>query len=93
MVVLEVEHLTTIASHFVIATARNPRLAAAVVEDLVRAIRRELRLHPRVEGAPGEPWVLLDCGDVVVHVFSPEARTFYQLERLWGDAAIIAAGA
>lgn len=89
IVVLEVAQLTTIATHFVLATAANPRLGSALVTELVRQIRRELGLHPRVEGQPGDPWVILDCLDVVVHVLAPEARQFYQLERLWADAPTI----
>ncbi len=89
VVILDVSPLTTVATHFVIATARNPRLGASLVAELTRTIRRRLALHPRVEGAPGDAWVALDCADVVVHIFSPEARAFYQLERLWADAAVV----
>lgn len=93
VVVLEVAELTAIATHFILATARNPRLGASLVTDLVRQIRRDLGLHPRVEGRPGDPWVVLDCMDIVIHVLAPEARQFYQLERLWADAPTIATGA
>jgi ribosome-associated protein len=88
IVILDVEALTPLATYFVLVSARNPRLGATIVDDLARSLRRHLGIHPRLEGRPGESWVILDCVDVVIHVLSPEARAFYQLERLWSDALV-----
>ena len=83
---LDLRNLTTIADYFVICTADNERQLRAVLksldEDLVGAGAR----NPRVEGSPETGWVLLDFGDVIVHLFAPEQREFYRLERLWKQA-------
>jgi ribosome-associated protein len=85
-VVLDVRGLSGVADYFVILSADSDRQAAAVadaVDDRVTALGAE---RIGVEGRGGGGWVLLDFGDVVVHVFSPETRSFYDLEGLWADA-------
>ena len=75
--------LTTMADYFVISTARSDRQARAIAD----AIAEKLGPANSVEGMATASWILLDYGDVVFHVFQDEARKFYALERLWGDAA------
>jgi ribosome-associated protein len=86
VIVLRVEPLTFVADYFVIATGLNERQIGAIVAH-VRA-RTEQVGHKAigVEGEPESGWVLVDLGDVVVHVFNPEARRLYDLELLWGEA-------
>jgi ribosome-associated protein len=83
---LDLRGLTTIADYFVICTAANERQLRAVLraldEDLVNAGAQ----NPRIEGSPETGWILLDFNDVIVHLFSPEQREFYRLERLWKQA-------
>jgi ribosome-associated protein len=87
--VLDVTGVFPAADYFVICNGRNiPQITAiarAVQEELDQAGRRSLRR----QGAPESGWVLLDGGDVVIHIFNDEARRFYDLERLWGDAKIV----
>lgn len=75
--------LTTMADYFVLSTARSDRQARAIAD----AIAEKLGPANSVEGMANANWILLDYGDVVFHVFQEEARKFYALERLWGDAA------
>ena len=75
--------LTTMADYFVLSTARSDRQARAIAD----AIAEKLGPANSVEGMVTANWILLDYGDVVFHVFQDEARKFYALERLWGDAA------
>ena len=85
-VVLDVRGLSGVADYFVLLSAESDRQAAAVadaVDDRLTAMGAQ-RLG--AEGRSGGGWVLLDFGDVVVHVMSPEARGFYDLEGLWADA-------
>ena len=87
IVVLHVGPLTFLADYFVIATGRNERQIGAITG---RVQSRAKDLGARilgVEGEPGSGWVLIDLGDVVVHLFSGEARRLYDLELLWGEAA------
>lgn len=86
VVVLEVGDILVVADEFVIASAPNDRLVKAIVEEIERVVAETGYAKPlRVEGLDDLHWVLMDYGDVVVHVFLEETRDYYQLERLWGD--------
>src|SRR3546814_20527546 len=72
----------------VIASGRSTRHVSAIAEKLAQRIKQEAGRPVRVEGLPNADWVLIDAGDVIVHLFRPEVRSFYNLERMWsfGDA-------
>ena len=74
---------SSMADHMVIASGRSSRQVAAISEKLLDRIKERFRLTARVEGKETGDWVLIDAGDVVVHVFRPEVREFYQLEKMW----------
>lgn len=84
---------STIADHMVIASGRSTRQVASMAQKLQEKIKAECGRIPRVEGLPTADWVLIDAGDVIVHLFRPEVRSFYNLERMWafGDAPPAAA--
>ena len=76
----------TFTDFFVIATGRNPRQTAAVWDEVHGRMKKEQGLLPRsVDGTQEGSWILADYLDVVLHVFTPEARAYYKLEELWGD--------
>ncbi len=86
---------STIADHMVIASGRSTRQVASMAQKLTERIKRELGRNVRIEGLPIADWVLIDAEDVIVHLFRPEVRSFYNLERMWGfeeSAAAPAAG-
>lgn len=83
---LDVAEVLGICDWFVLASARNERQVKAVVDAVEDLVRRRTGRSPRsVEGLEGRRWVLMDYGDVVVHVFHAEERGYYRLERLYGD--------
>ena len=82
VLVFNLTDLTTMADYFVLSTASSDRQARAIAE----AIAEKLGPARSVEGLRTANWILMDYGDVVFHVFQEEARRFYALERLWGDA-------
>jgi ribosome-associated protein len=86
LVVLNLQGLTTISDYFVLATAGSNRQAQALADALEMALKAEGRRPLSIEGYESAVWILIDYGDVVFHVFHDEARRFYGLERLWGDA-------
>jgi len=86
VVVLNLQGLTAMSDYFVIATATSDRQAQALADAVEEAMKAEGRRPTSVEGYPHASWILLDYGDVVYHVFHDQARRFYGLERLWGDA-------
>mgnify|MGYP006205486693 FL=1 len=74
---------SSIADHMVIASGRSTRQVASMAQKLAEKIKQAGFGHARIEGLPAADWVLIDAGDVVVHLFRPEVRTFYNLERMW----------
>ena len=86
-VILDVGQVLAITDLFVVTSASNPRLVRTIVEDVERRIKEAGGPGPRtIEGLDDARWVLMDYGDFVVHVFLSDARSYYDLERLWGDA-------
>lgn len=91
IVILDVSGPLVIADRFVIATARNSRHARALASSVDVAMKQSGRLRRNAAGFEGDsPWILLDYDEVVVHVFEPQAREFYDLEDLWGDVPRVA---
>ena len=91
IVILDVGEIMGIVESFVIASAPNSRLVRAIVDEVERELYERTGDKPRaVEGLRDASWVLLDYGDLVVHVFLDETRDYYALERLWTDAPRIA---
>ena len=85
---IPLEGKSSIADHMVIASGRSTRQVASMASKLAEKIKAELGRTTRIEGLPTADWVLIDAGDVIVHLFRPEVRSFYNLERMWafGDA-------
>jgi ribosome-associated protein len=86
-VVLDVGEILAITDAFVITSGTNPRQVRTIVDEIERTLRARESLSPRsIEGRDDASWVLLDYGDVIVHVFLAATRAYYELERLWADA-------
>ena len=88
LVVLDLREVASFTDYFVIASGTNVRQVQAIADEVQEQLRKQLRVRPaRVEGYNSAEWVLLDYGDFILHVFEEKARRFYDLERLWRDAA------
>ena len=74
---------SSIADYMVIASGRSSRQVASMAQKLAERVKAEFGRPSRIEGLPTADWVLIDTGDVIVHLFRPEVRTFYNLERMW----------
>lgn len=83
VVTIPLEGKSSIADHMVIASGRSTRQVAAMAQKLAEKIKEAGHGPARVEGLPAADWVLIDAGDVVIHLFRPEVRSFYNLERMW----------
>ena len=94
VVSIPLEGKSSIADFMVIASGRSTRQVAAIATHLAERLKAGGHGSPRIEGLPAADWVLIDAGDVVVHLFRPEVRSFYNLERMWGfgDEPAAAAG-
>ena len=85
--VLKTEELTTLADYFVLCTATSTTQVKAMSDACEEAMEKQGETVHHIEGHRGGTWILLDFSSVVVHIFNEEAREFYDLERLWSDAA------
>ena len=87
ILVLDLTGLSDVCDYFVICTGGNARLADAIVDEVREKVTANCGIRPiSTEGRDGLNWILIDYGSVVVHVFQPEVRSYYRLERLWADA-------
>jgi ribosome-associated protein len=83
VVSIDLQGKTTLADVMIIATGRSNVHVGALADRVIRTIK-ESQSTPRAEGLQGGDWVLIDGGDVIVHIFRPEVRQFYNLEKMWG---------
>lgn len=83
IVQIDLRGKSEMGDHMVIASGRSTRQVAAISEKLVDVIKTRFGVISKVEGKSAGDWVLIDTGDVIVHVFRPEVREFYQLEKMW----------
>ena len=88
---------SAIADHMVVASGRSSRQVASMADKLAARMKADLGISARMEGLAAADWVLIDAGDVIVHLFRPEVRQFYALEKMWAfdesGAPVRAAGA
>ena len=88
--ILDMREVCDYTDYFVIATGANPRQTSAIHEDVLARLKTDERLVPRSTGGmPEATWIVDDYLDVVLHVFTPEARDYYRLEELWGDVPAV----
>lgn len=83
IVTIPLEGKSSVADYMVIASGRSTRQVASMAQKLAERIKHGGYGSSRIEGLPAADWVLIDAGDIVVHLFRPEVRTFYNLERMW----------
>jgi len=87
IVEIDLRGKSAIGDYMVICSGRSTRQVAALAEKLVDRLKKDFGRLSRVEGKDAGDWVLIDTGDVIVHIFRPEVREFYQLEKMWVPAA------
>ncbi|MFZ9949658.1 MAG: ribosome silencing factor [Gemmobacter sp.] len=89
VVTIDLRGRSAFADYMVIASGRSSRQVAAISEKLTERLKQDLGVICKVEGRETADWVLIDAGDVVVHVFRPEVRAFYQIEKMWQNPAAL----
>jgi len=87
IVTINLRGKSEMADHMVVCSGRSTRQVAAISEKLTDKLKQELGISSKLEGKDQGDWVLIDAGDVIVHVFRPEVRAFYQLEKMWLEPA------
>lgn len=89
ILLLDIQGLASFTDYFVFCSGTSDRMLQALADAAVESVRKQFRLTARVEGEPEGGWVLVDFGDVILHLFSPDRRNYYRLEELWGQGKIL----
>lgn len=89
IVLLDIHEIASFTDYFIICNGTSDRMLDSLAEGVMRKVREVHQIHGRVEGAPSGGWVIVDVGDVVVHLFSPDQREYYQLEQLWSKGKVL----
>ncbi|HEY72180.1 MAG: ribosome silencing factor [Chloroflexi bacterium] len=90
ILILDIRDISILADYFVIGSTTSKRQAKAIVEGVKQEIKQAFDVRPsHIEGEPASGWVLMDYGDVVVHLFAEEVRAYYDLEGLWQDGQVV----
>jgi ribosome-associated protein len=87
--VLDIHELADFAEFFVICSGTSDRMLRALANDVIEHVREVFKIKGRIEGRPEDGWLLIDYGDLVVHLFSPDRRDYYRLEELWARGKVM----
>ncbi|MEM1087770.1 MAG: ribosome silencing factor [Pseudomonadota bacterium] len=87
LTVIDLTTKSSIADKMIIASGRSARHVAAIADHISQKVKERTGRAPKLEGLPNADWVLIDLGDIILHLFRPEVRAFYNLEKIWGDDA------
>jgi len=86
---LDIQGIAAFADYFVICSGTSDRMLQALADAAVERIHKAYQTSARVEGKPQDGWMLVDCGDVILHLFSPDRRDYYRLEELWSQGKVL----
>ncbi len=89
IVLLDVTGVASFTDFFIFCSGSSNRMLNALAESIERVARTELSIHSRIEGNADDGWVLMDMGDIVIHIFDPECRKYYGLEELWNRGKVL----
>jgi ribosome-associated protein len=86
---LDISEVSDFSDYFVICSGTSERMIEALANDITKHLRNNNKIRGTVEGLPQDGWILVDYGPVLMHIFSPERRIFYNLEELWSDGQVL----
>ncbi|HVN15274.1 MAG TPA: ribosome silencing factor [Anaerolineales bacterium] len=89
IVLLDIKDVVSFTDYFVLCTGTSDRMLDALADSILEEIRKKHRKKGKKEGLARDGWLLVDYGDVIVHLFSPDQREYYQLEELWNDGKVL----
>jgi len=89
ILLMDIREIADFADYFVLCTGTSDRMLTALADDLVKSVRKQKKIRGREEGVAEDGWILIDFGDVVVHLFSPDRRDYYRLEDLWSKGRVL----
>jgi ribosome-associated protein len=86
---MDISEISSFADFFILCNGTSVRMLHSLADALMDTVKKEFQLHPRLEGNASSGWLVLDMGDIVVHLFSPEQREYYNLEQLWENGKVL----
>jgi ribosome-associated protein len=89
IILMDIHEVAAFTDYFVIGTGTSDRMLDALGDAMLETARNTYKLHGRKEGRPSDGWLLIDFGDIIVHLFSPDQRDYYQLEKLWDHGKVL----
>lgn len=89
IILIDLHDIAIFADYFVICSGSSDRMIRALADSAVEKVKKDYRIIPRVEGEPEDGWLLVDFGDIILHIFSPQRRDYYRLEELWSDGKVL----
>jgi len=89
IVLLDIREIAIFADYFIICSGTSDRMLDALAESAEMRVHEQFKTRPRVEGSPKDGWLLIDFGDVILHLFSPDRRDYYRLEELWSKGKVL----
>lgn len=89
ILLMDIQDVASFADYFIVSTGTSDRMLSTLAKSVIDTARNEYKLRGNVEGQPEYGWVVVDLGDIVVHLFSPEQRDYYQLEELWQEGRVL----
>jgi len=89
ILLMDIHEISDFSDYFVICSGTSERMLTTLAEDVVKYLKRNHDYRGTIEGEARDGWMLIDYGDIIVHLFSPESRDYYQLEELWGTGNVL----
>ena len=89
IVLLDIQHIASFADYFVICSGTSDRMLESLAQAVQEAAKQGYQIYSQIEGHANDGWLVVDLGDVVVHLFSPDQREYYGLEELWGRGRVL----
>lgn len=89
IILIDLQDIAIFTDYFVICSGSTDRMIQALVDSAIDQVKKEFKINARVEGQAQDGWMLVDFGDIILHIFSPLRRDYYRLEELWSDGKVL----
>jgi ribosome-associated protein len=89
IVLIDLQEIAIFADYFVICSGSTDRMIQALVDAAIDEVKKEYHINARVEGQSEDGWMLVDYGEIILHIFSPQRRDYYRLEELWSNGKVL----
>jgi ribosome-associated protein len=89
IILIDLHDIAIFADYFVICSGSTNRMIQALVDSAIDQVKKDYRINARVEGQAEDGWMLVDYGDIILHIFSPQRRDYYRLEELWSEGKVL----